>query len=168
MSMKVKVFLLVLGFLVGLAAAVLAPGLRERLMPEGWRGAPTEGVVEEKRSEEGRLLLTLVTADGAVLATFTQRVAEIDLLVAPGDTVSLSLDGYRPFVEDPEIARVIKAPAAAFEVDPGPAIVPAIDRPPEEVLPEKDLPDEELPDEDLPEEDLPEEDLPEDRQPSDG
>lgn len=111
--MKGKVLLLLVGILIGLAAAVLFPRVRELLTPGVLKKAPTEGVVDDKRSEGDRLLLTLVTAEGAVLATFTQQVAEIDLLVARGDTVSLSLDGYRPFVENPEIDRVVKgAPAA--------------------------------------------------------
>ena len=120
--MKGKLLLLLLGLLIGLAAAVLFPRLRESLTPGVLRQAPTEGVVEDKRSEGDRLLLTLVTGDGAVLATFTKKVAEIDLLVAPGDTVSLALDGYRPFVEDPEIERVVKAPPPAAEVQSIPTV----------------------------------------------
>ncbi len=83
---------------------------------------PIEGVVESKRWDDDRLLLTLVTADGAVLATFHRKVPEIDLLVAPGDSVSLALGRYRPFVEDPEIARVVKTPPAA-EVEASPPTV---------------------------------------------
>lgn len=109
--MKAKSLLLLLGIVVGAAVVLFLPRLRERLVPAAWRPAATEGVVEEKRSEENRLLLTLVTEDGAVLSTFNERVAEIDLLVARGDTVGLSLDGYKPFVEDPEIVRVQKAAA---------------------------------------------------------
>ncbi len=124
MVMKAKTLLLVLGILIGLAAATLMPRFWQRLVPQRWKTAPTEGVVEEKRWEEDRLLLTLVTSDGAVLATFTQRVSEIDLLVVPGDTVSLSLDGYRPFVEDPEIVRVIKARAGQEISEPPAALSP--------------------------------------------
>lgn len=107
--MKAKLFLLLLGLLAGVAAAVFFPTLRDRLLPAGLRSAATEGAIAEKRLEEDRLLLTLVTEDGAVLATFTERLSEIDLLVAAGDTVGLSLDGYRPFVDNPEIVRVRKA-----------------------------------------------------------
>lgn len=108
--MRAKLLILLLGILVGLGVGVLFPTVRERLTPASLKASPTEGVVADKRREEDRLLLTLVTADGSVLATFTQRVSEIDLLVAKGDTVSLSLGGYRPFVEEPEIQRVMKAP----------------------------------------------------------
>jgi hypothetical protein len=137
--MKAKGLLLLLGVLVGVGLAVLLPQLRDRLLPASLRQPPTEGVIESKRLEEDRLLLTLVTSEGAVLATFNQRLDEIDLLVAKGDTVALALDGYRPFVEDPEIVRVQKAAveeqgeepeeAAAAEAETEPA--EAVAEPPE-------------------------------------
>ena len=116
--MKVKILVLLLGILIGLGAAVIFPAMRQRLTPTVLKSAPTQGVVEDKRSEPDRLLLTVVTPGGAVLATFTKRVPEIDLLVEPGDTVSLALGGYRPFVEDPEIERVVKAPLQPEEPPP--------------------------------------------------
>jgi len=33
-------------------------------------------------------------------------MAEIDLLVEPGDTIALALPGDQPFVDDPAIERV--------------------------------------------------------------
>jgi hypothetical protein len=44
-----------------------------------------------------------------VLATFKQRVPEIDLLVDTGDHVTLGITSYEPFVEDPKILGVKKA-----------------------------------------------------------
>ena len=120
--MKAKFLILLLGLLIGLAAAVVFPHFRDRLTPGVLKPAPTEGVVEDKRIEGDRLLLTLVTGDGAVLATFTEKVAEIDLLVAPGDTVGLALDGYRPFVEDPEIQRVVKGAPPEEPTQPMPTV----------------------------------------------
>lgn len=127
LAMKAKLLLLLLGLLLGLGAAVLFPRVRESLTPGVLKRAPTTGVVEDKRREDDRLLLTLVTADGAVLATFTKRVPEIDLLVARGDTVSLALDGYRPFVEDPEIERVVKAPPLEEAAQPLPTVDSPVD-----------------------------------------
>jgi hypothetical protein len=46
-----------------------------------------------------------------MLATFTERVAEIDLLVAPGDTVTLGVPRYQPFVENPSFEGVKKVGA---------------------------------------------------------
>ncbi len=62
-----------------------------------------------KRMEEGRLLLTVNARQGAVLATFTERVSEIDLLVDVGDTISLGITAYEPFIDDPAFRGVRKA-----------------------------------------------------------
>jgi hypothetical protein len=75
-----------------------------------------------KRRDGERLLLTVETPRGAVLATFRERVAEIDLLVDEGDSVSLGLGRYRPFVEDPSVEGVHKAASGSGRaVEPGPA-----------------------------------------------
>jgi hypothetical protein len=53
-----------------------------------------------------------------------ERVAEVDLLVDRGDTVTLAVPRYAPFVEDPVIARVRKpesAPGAESPTAPSPA-----------------------------------------------
>ena len=47
-----------------------------------------------------------------MLVTFTQKVAELDLLLEPGDRVELLTSGYATFVEDPTLERV-KRPAGA-------------------------------------------------------
>jgi hypothetical protein len=78
-----------------------------------------EGPVLGKRLEEGRLLLTVDALQGAVLATFSERVAEIDLLVDVGDTITLGVTGYEPFIDDPAFRGVRKA-----------AQTPAAGRPP--------------------------------------
>jgi Holliday junction resolvase-like predicted endonuclease len=41
-----------------------------------------------------------------ILATYTKRVAEVDLLVEPGDTIALELRRDEPVVDDPPIERV--------------------------------------------------------------
>ncbi len=140
--MKSRLLLLLLGVVLGLAAAQLAPRFWHRVTPAALRGAPTVGEVESKRWDEDRLLLTLVTDSGAVLATFSRRVAEIDLLVDVGDTVALALRRYRPFVEDPVIDRVVKAageaePLAPAAVEPPPVTEPA---PGESPSPDTDVP----------------------------
>lgn len=55
-----------------------------------------------------------------MLATFRRRVPAIDLLVSPGDSLTLGLEAYRPFVEDPELMGVRKrrVPAARGPGDP--------------------------------------------------
>jgi hypothetical protein len=108
----------VLGVVAGLFIAFVGPrvlgpylpGISERERHE------VEGVVRAKRSDADRVLLTVPTAEGTLLATFTENVAEIDLLVVEGDSIALGLAAYEPFVTNPPIARVGtkgSAPAAA-------------------------------------------------------
>ena len=71
-------------------------------------GMAVTGRVVEKQREADRLLLTVSTPSGALLATFPSHITEIDLLVEKGDTVTLGLRAYEPFVEDPVIKAVMK------------------------------------------------------------
>jgi hypothetical protein len=101
-------------FLVGLVLGVLATVFAPRYLGDylpgsiGGKDASVAGVVTRKLAEDTRLLLTVVTDSGAVLATFTDRKAEIDLLVEEGDSVTFSLPAYSPFVDDPRLGRVAK------------------------------------------------------------
>lgn len=103
----------VVALLVGLAGGAVLGLLGPRYWPE--ITAPFEGkrellegeVLREERLDD-RYLLTLRTPEGAILATFRERAAAVDLLVDPGDRVTLVLRGYAPFVTDPRIARVMK------------------------------------------------------------
>lgn len=108
--MKVKIALFLAGVLVGgLLAALfrplIEPAVRNVLNIEE---ASTEGRVVAKRMEGERLLLTVDGEEGTVLATFTSRVPEIDLLVEEGDQLRLGVDRYEPFVEDPDVLAVHK------------------------------------------------------------
>lgn len=122
MSQGRKLFLtFIIGAALGIAGTLLAPRFLGPYVPESVRGPETvvQGVVTAKGQPGNRLLLTLNTSEGAVLATFTKRVEEISLLVDQGDTVSLALARYEPFVTDPEIKAVRKGgPGASPEVAP--------------------------------------------------
>ena len=52
------------------------------------------------------MLVKVQTDQGVILAAFTKRVAEIDLLVEPGAMITLSLPSDQPVVDDPPIERV--------------------------------------------------------------
>jgi len=104
----------VVTFLVGLAlgitGTVLGPRLLEPYLPSAIRGdlEGIEGAVMSKQRKGDRLLLTVQTSEGAILATFKKKLMEIDLLVAEGDMLTLARTGYRAFMKDPAIGRVRK------------------------------------------------------------
>jgi hypothetical protein len=101
-------------FLIGLAlgavVVVIGPRVAGPYLPEALRGKVelVEGEVARKLREPDRLLITLTTPRGAILATFRKRIPEVDLLVAEGDTLTLGLRRFEPFVEDPSIQSVRK------------------------------------------------------------
>jgi hypothetical protein len=100
-----------LGLVVGIVGTVVVPDLvRPRLPFLSSEGVPLAGVVSGKQTETDRLLLTLLTPDGTILATFTEEVAEVGLLIQPGDSVTLEVREYAPFLDDPTIARVVPGP----------------------------------------------------------
>lgn len=109
MNRKLIVTFLI-GLVLGAVGALLAQPFLSRNLPEAVRGEleTVSGRVTAKRMADNGLLLTVVTPDGAALATFTKRVNEIDLLVEPGDSITLSMPQYDPFLRDPEIGRVVK------------------------------------------------------------
>lgn len=106
---------LVLGFVLGVAAAIAVPKLAGPRLPDAWRGERQllPGVVRAKQLESDRLVLTVPTAEGTLLATFTEERADIDRLVQEGDSVTLRVRKYEPFVENPGIARVMAVRHAA-------------------------------------------------------
>lgn len=105
---------LLLGLVAGAALGLLGPRYWPDLVAplEGKRELLEGEVLREERRDD-RYLLTLKTAQGAILATFRERAAEVDLLVDPGDRVTLALRGYAPFVSEPRIARVLKREQSA-------------------------------------------------------
>ena len=99
----------ILGLLAGAIAAAVAPSWWRALVPDSlFPGGAMESVVLGKSREEGRLLLKLETQGGVLLATFTERSEEIDLLVEKGDRVTLRAGEYQPFLTDPRLDRVVK------------------------------------------------------------
>src|SRR5437879_7516742 len=101
-------FTLAIGIVLGVGAMTKGPALVASYLPKSISGQSEriEGEVLRKQREANRLLLKVATAQGSMLVTFTQKVAELDLLLEAGDTVTLVTTGYAPFVEDPTIERV--------------------------------------------------------------
>jgi hypothetical protein len=99
----------ILGFLsaviVNLAAPeLLTPYIREFIPVEQME--VVKGTVEKKQRDGTRLLLTLSTSKGVLLATFSKKIDELDLLIAEGYAVTIKLRSYSPFVDNPKVERV--------------------------------------------------------------
>ena len=106
--------LFLIGLALGAVLAVIGPHVAGPYLPDALRGKveSVEGDVTRKQREPDRLLITVVTPRGAILATFRKRIPEVDLLLAEGDALTLGLRRFEPFVEDPAIQSVKKkAPA---------------------------------------------------------
>ncbi len=101
------------GFVLGIITAIVARPYLGQNLQEAVSGKreSVSGLVTVKQRQGERLLLTIVTRDGASLATFEKMADEINLLVEEGDTVALGLrGGYEPFLQDPDIRGVRKPP----------------------------------------------------------
>src|SRR3989442_12456368 len=98
---------LLVGFVIGVGGPVCFPPPIEPYLVSALR-APrrsVEGQVIGKQREQGHVLLKVQTEEALILATFTKKVPEIDLLVEQGDSISLALANTGPFVDDPVIER---------------------------------------------------------------
>ncbi len=97
------------GLVIGIVGTVFVPKLIRPYLPDAIVGADAQvyGIVTGKRVEADRVLLTLPTDGGTVLATFTEGLPEIDLMINEGDSVTLEVEEYAPFVENPKIVRVV-------------------------------------------------------------
>ena len=105
---------LLVGVVVGFAVASRGPALIAPYVHKATSGSGEhiEGQVVRKHRDGNRLLVKISTAQGPMLVTFTQKVADLDVLLDPGDVVTLMIPAYATFVEDPVFER-IKAPAPA-------------------------------------------------------
>jgi hypothetical protein len=118
-----SVFILILGVAIGAAGMWLVSHSERSYLPESLRAKVEHvpGQVVRKQRDADRLLLSIVTAQGAVLASFSRRVPEIDLLIDQGDSVTLALPRYKPFLQDPTIEAVQKPRSGLV---PGDAVPP--------------------------------------------
>lgn len=101
---------LLVGVALGVAASLLVPRYVAPHLPAALGGGlvTVDGTVLDKERDGQRLLLTLDSERGAMLATFRERVPEIDLLVGQGDRVTLAMPEFRPFVDGPRLVGVRK------------------------------------------------------------
>lgn len=109
-SLIVYMALFVLGVALGLGAPFLAARYAQPYIPQFLQETvhPLTGTVTHKERQQDRLLMTVTTRDGTILATFRKQVPEIDLLVEEQDSVTLDVKQYEPFVTDPPVIKVNK------------------------------------------------------------
>src|SRR2546429_7118268 len=88
---------LLVGATLGVAGTVYVPPRLDPYLPKELRlkARVVEGQVIQKQREGNRVLVKIQTDQGVILAAFTKRVAEIDLLVEPGATIALALSSDR-------------------------------------------------------------------------
>ena len=100
---------LLVGLALGVGGTILLPPAIEPYLASALRAPrrPVEGQVIGKQREEGHVLLKVQTDDALILATFTKKVPEIDLLVEQGDSIILALPNTGPFVDDPVITEYV-------------------------------------------------------------
>jgi len=104
----ILICIFLVGVVVGVGLANRGPTLITPYLPKG-AGGPgehIEGQVVRKQRDGNRLLVKITTAQGPMLVTFTQKVADLDVLLDAGDTVTLLTGGYSTFVDDPGLERV--------------------------------------------------------------
>ena len=134
MKFWVFLFIFLLGLGLGLSLPSLAPEYLDSYFPKIMKpsGQEVKGAVVRKQTSPNRLLLTISSKEGAILATFRKKIPEISLLVDEGDIISLAVKNYAPFVTDPPILRVKKteagsptppvSPGASHAPDSGPTV----------------------------------------------
>ncbi len=112
------------GLVLGVLCTIFLPKYVTPYLPESLLGKGTvvKGTVLAKEKKNNALLLTVNTSQGALLATFTKRGDEVNLLVNDNDEVEFTLEKYKPFIDDPRITRVVKASVA---VSPEPEKAPS-------------------------------------------
>jgi hypothetical protein len=125
MSKSSGFILFIFGLILGIAGTILLPAYVRPYIPE-WAQEKTtavKGTVMAKQKKGNTLLLTVNTPEGALLATFTRKVSEVNLLVNEQDVIEFTLTKYAPLIDDPKIIRIIKEPQTVPE--PAPAARPA-------------------------------------------
>ena len=99
---------LIVGMALGLGIATKGSALLSAYLPKSLNGPGEriEGEVVRKQRDGNRLLVKITTTQGPALVTFTQKVADLDVLLDPGDTITLVTAGRATFIDDPVLERV--------------------------------------------------------------
>jgi hypothetical protein len=114
---------LLIGIGLGVALAARGPAIVAPYLPKAMnaRGTRIEGQIVRKQRDGNRLLVKVATPQGPMLVAFTDKVADLDVLLDPGDTVALVTTGYATFVDDPILERVKRPEGGSQPSPPAPA-----------------------------------------------
>ncbi len=96
-TMKEKLPAFLIGLVVGTAGALMVP----ELLTEDFAGTVTG-----KKRLRDRLMVMINMPQGEVIATFTDKIGQIDFLIRPGDEVALGLAKYEVLVDNPPLVGV--------------------------------------------------------------
>jgi len=111
MHKRSRMVTFIFGLALGVLCTIFLPKYVRPYLPESIMGKETvvRGTVMAKEKKGNTLLLTVNTSRGALLATFAKKADEVNLLVNEKDDVEFTMEKYKPFIDDPNITRVIKA-----------------------------------------------------------
>lgn len=113
-----KILLYFLTFFIGLAVGVTVAFKSPNTIYPHLPGAITgkaktiEGTVLKKELNGQSLLISIDTEKGALVASFSRKVRETDLLVDAGNTIHFVISEYEPFIRNPVITRIEKTTVA--------------------------------------------------------
>jgi len=112
--------LFLFGLVLGILGAIFLPIYVRPYIPQWVMGKTivVRGTVAAKQKKENAVLLTVDTPEGVLLATFSKKVDEINLLINEKDAIEFTLPKYMPFIDDPKIIRVVRDRQAAPEQAP--------------------------------------------------
>jgi len=107
----ILIMTLLVGAALGVAGTIYVPPRVDPYLPKELRlkSRVVEGQVLQKQRDGNRVLVKVQTDQGVILAVFSKRAAEVDLLIEPGAPIALSLPNDAPVVDDPAIERVKRA-----------------------------------------------------------
>lgn len=127
MHKQSRMFPFVFGLILGVLCTIFLPKYVRPYLPESVMGKETivKGTVMAKEKKGNALLLTVNTSRGALLATFTKKGDEVNLLVNEKDDIEFTLEKYRTFIDDPNITRVVKAEQIASPEPEKTSVAPA-------------------------------------------
>src|SRR5438045_8647802 len=114
---------LIIGMALGFGVATKGSALLSAYLPKSLNGPGEriEGEVVRKQRDGNRLLVKITTTQGPALVTFTQKVADLDVLLDPGDTLTLASAGYATFIDDPVLERVQRRDAPKVSLPSAPS-----------------------------------------------